>query len=98
MGTIIGGIKIFHARTLQIKFTCTLESEGISGSKPRVLKIIHVEELRSVLISTSFGDIWSFCDAIVDDCLRLQCKLSINSPCNDLLKVCGVSKCIIYIF
>ena len=89
IGTISGEIKIFHAPTLQIKFTCSLQSEEPYVVQDfSVLKILYVEETRRVLISTSSGYIWSFFDSVAEGCLKLQCKLRLNSPCYDLVQVC----------
>ena len=90
MGTTSGSIKVFHAPTLKVKFTCTLEREGPEGTTNRtILDILYVEEMRSVLVANFSGEVWSFYDSIVDDGLRLQCKITLadDSPCYHLTKV-----------
>ena len=90
MGTSAGAIKIFHAPTLKTKFTCTLETEGPEGTTNRtILDIMYVEERRTVLVANFSGEVWSFYDQIVDDGLKLQCKIELIdwSPCYHLAKV-----------
>ena len=90
MGTSAGAIKVFHAPTLKTKFTCTLETEEAEGKTNRtILDILYVEEMRTVLIANFSGEVWSFYDTIVEDGLRLQCKIELSdgSPCYHMCKV-----------
>lgn len=90
MGTSAGAIKVFHAPTLKTKFTCMLETEGPDGTTSRtILDILYVEEVRTVLVSNFSGEVWSFHDTLVEDGLRLQCKIELNDgfPCYHLVKV-----------
>ncbi len=90
MGTTSGSIKVFHAPTLKVKFTCALEREGPEGkTNCAILDILYVEEMRTVLVANFSGEVWSFYDSIVDDGLRLQCKITLpdDSPCYHLAKV-----------
>ena len=80
LGTSVGEVKVFNAVTLKIKFNCTLTTSEISN-------IVHMEEMQSVLVSNSSGEVWSFFDSILDEGLRLQRKITLDgSPCN-LIKV-----------
>ena len=84
LGTSAGEIKVFNAVTLKIKFICTLTASEISN-------IVHVEEMQTVLVSNSSGEVWSFYDFILDDGMRLQSKVTLDdSPCN-LIKVYTIS-------
>ena len=86
MGTTAGTIKIFHALTLQTKFTSTLETMGATNRT--ILDILYVEERRTVVVANFSGDVWCLYDKIVENGLRLQCKISLNgSPCYHLVKV-----------
>lgn len=89
VGTVSGEIKIFHASTLQVLYVCTLCDEKVQTDlNLKILAIIYIAKTRTVLISASSGKIWSFFDAIVNDCLRIQQKLKFNSPCHALSQVC----------
>ena len=78
---------VFNARTLQRIFGCTLlNDKRNNGTSSAVLKIIHVEEVRSVVVLTH-DDIWSFFDTVVDNCLKLQYLGSPGSPCYDFVTV-----------
>lgn len=90
MGTTAGTIKIFHAPTLKTKFTSTLETDESMGATNRtILDILYVEERRTVMVANFSGEVWCFYDKIVEDGLRLQCKISLSdgSPCYHLVKV-----------
>lgn len=86
MGTLAGTLKVFHAPTLKIRFKHTLQSEA--GSRGQTISdIVHVEEMQTVLVSTSAGEVWSFLNT--SDKLRLQCKIKLTDglPCHHLVKV-----------
>jgi len=87
MGTTSGELMVFNSRTFQRIFGCTLLNENRKNdASAAVLKIIHVEEVRSVVVSTH-SDVWSFFDMVVDDCLKLQYIASPGSSCHDFVKV-----------
>ena len=90
LGTTSGMVKVFHAPTLKVKFTCTLKKEGPDGTTNRtILDILYVEEKRTVLIANFSGEVWAFYDTIVDDGLRLLCKIALEDdlPCYHMVKV-----------
>ncbi len=90
MGTSAGAIKVFHAPTLKTKFTCTLMTDEAGTMVNRtILDILYVEQMRTVLVASFSGEIWCFYDSIVEDGLRLQCKIELADglPCYHMVKV-----------
>lgn len=87
MGTSTGTLKVFHAPTLKAKFAGKLELGGTKASA--VLDILHVEESSSVLVATFGGEIWSFCDRLVQGGLRIEETIFLPdcNPCYHLVKV-----------
>jgi serine/threonine protein kinase len=76
MGTTTGTIKVFHAPTLQAKFTGKLI---IGASRPScILNILHIPSMACVLVSTANGDIWSFQDRLTPKGLVKQCRLTLT--------------------
>ena len=87
MGTTTGTIKVFHAPTLQAKFTGKLK---IGASRPScILNILHIPSMACVLVSTANGDIWSFKDRLTPKGLVKQCRLTLtdNYQCYHLVAV-----------
>lgn len=84
IGTYTGVIKIFHAPTLKAMHTFTLEQEESASAS--ILDIIYVQELRTVLVSSVMGGLWSFNDTNVQES-RLMIKESDGYPCFHLVKV-----------
>lgn len=88
IGTSFGEIEIFDAKTRKKIFRCLLLSEDSRQKlKNGILKILHIEENRTVVVSDSSGHIWMFHDRIKDNCLSLQYHDSLEFPCYALIKV-----------
>ena len=84
MGTSSGTLKIFHAPTLAIKFIHALKTKRTENQA--ILNIVHMEEIRTVLVSGLGGEVWFFFDTVTEDGLRLQFKVD-SSPCFHFVKV-----------
>ena len=87
MGTTTGTLKIFHAPTLKAKYTGKLIIGVMNPSC--VLNILHVESASCVLVSTTNGEIWSFCDSLSVRGLVIQCRLTLtdNYQCYHMVAV-----------
>lgn len=87
MGTSTGNLRILHAPTLKLCHSWKLPS---SDDKPSsILKILHVQEMSCVLVTTHGAEIWSLHDRLVGTTglQILQHMMIEDCPVYDLVKV-----------